>query len=131
MRFKNFLRKLTLPKTGVYILLGVIIMFLTFLTTDNAMEIAISGIASIFIGIGVNNFTEAETHDKEVAVRLKKISIAIKTLQHTQEKLNNTCLLFEENISTAALKTQLKEMENFVELSLEQLMLISPSVSAA
>jgi ABC-type uncharacterized transport system permease subunit len=46
----------------MFIFIGVLIIFLTFLTTNNALEIAISGLASVFIGIGVNNFTIQETH---------------------------------------------------------------------
>lgn len=49
------------PRVFSFILTGTIIIFLTFLTTNNALEIAISGIASVFIGIGVNNFTSIET----------------------------------------------------------------------
>src|ERR1700733_2585875 len=119
MRLTKFITGLMHPKTGAYILLGVIIMFLTFFTDDNALEIAISGIASIFIGIGVNNFTQIESHEKELG--LKEITIAIKTLQHAKEKLHNTLLLLDENISPASAKNQLRELQSFVDLGIEQL----------
>lgn len=53
------------PRVFSFIITGTFIIFLTFFTTNNALEIAISGIASVFIGIGVNNFTSIETthHD--------------------------------------------------------------------
>ena len=121
MRLKKFIARLMHRKTGAYILLGVIIMFLTFFTSDNALEIAISGIASIFIGIGVNNFTQLETHQKDMAVQIKEIAIAVKTLQHAKNKVANTIVLVEENVSATALKTQLRELEDFIELSIEQL----------
>ena len=121
MKLKAFVNSLLLPRTGIYILLGILIMFFTFFTDNNALEIAISGIASIFIGIGVNNFTQIETHEKDLISGLKKIAIAIKILQYTKDKLSNTALLFEENISTASAKNQLRELESFIELSLDEL----------
>jgi aspartyl/asparaginyl beta-hydroxylase (cupin superfamily) len=49
-----------------FILTGTLIIFLTFLTTNNAIEIAISGIASVFIVIGVNNFSSIETIQRDL-----------------------------------------------------------------
>lgn len=121
MRFKVFLNNLLHPKTGIYILLGVFIMFFTFFTADNALEIAISGIASIFIGIGVNNFTQHETHEKDEAEKLQKIGLAIKILEHTQRKISNTEALFQENISVQAAGRQLAELKDYIEVSMEQL----------
>ncbi|HWB25826.1 MAG TPA: hypothetical protein VG738_10115 [Chitinophagaceae bacterium] len=121
MRFRNFVRKLLVPKTGIYILLGTVIMFLTFFTDDNALEIAISGIASIFIGIGVNNFTESETHVKDAAANLKKIESAIKILAFTKNKVNNTEMLFKENLDKTVAQQQLAELGDFLSLSIEQL----------
>lgn len=39
------------PRVIVFILAGSLIIFLTFFTHNNALEIAISGIASVFIGM--------------------------------------------------------------------------------
>lgn len=68
--FHHFWRTLRRPSVFIFIVIGAIIIFLTFLTTNNALEIAISGLASVFIGIGVNNFTTQETHySDELIVR--------------------------------------------------------------
>ena len=72
MNFKNFVTIIKSPKVWIYILLGVFIMFFTFFTNDNALEIAISGVASIFIGIGVNNFTRVEAQRDELKQIEKK-----------------------------------------------------------
>jgi hypothetical protein len=53
------------PRVYLYILTGTIIILFTFFTQNNALEIAISGVASVFIGIGVNNFSAIETHQKD------------------------------------------------------------------
>ncbi len=53
------------PRVYIYILTGTIIILLTFFTQNNALEIAISGVASVFIGIGVNNFSAIETHERD------------------------------------------------------------------
>ncbi|HVX50441.1 MAG TPA: hypothetical protein VHB48_09790 [Chitinophagaceae bacterium] len=121
MKFRIFVRKLLVPKTGIYIMLGTIIMFLTFFTADNALEIAISGIASIFIGIGVNNFTESETHEKETETGQRKIQAAIKVLEFAHTKIANTEQLFSENISKEAAIGQLAEIKEYFALSIQQL----------
>lgn len=69
MKIKNNIRKFRQsfiqPRVIIFIIIGTSIIFLTFLTNDNALEIAISGLASVFIGIGVNNFTSFEIHEKD------------------------------------------------------------------
>jgi hypothetical protein len=47
------------------LLSGIARIFLAFLTSNNAVEIAISRIASVFVGIGVNNYSMIEGHLKE------------------------------------------------------------------
>lgn len=121
MLLKRFIQKLLLPKNGIYILLGIVIMFFTFFTTNNAMEIAISGVASIFIGIGVNNFTQAETHEKDKAQQQLATNLAIKILQHAQNKAANTATLLGENISPATAQQQLTELKDYLELSIEEI----------
>lgn len=121
MRLKIFIHRLLQPKTGIYILLGVLIMFFTFFTNDNALEIAISGIASIFIGIGVNNFTQVETHEKDEAEKVQKVGMAIKVLEHTKQKLSNTEALLTEQISLHTARQQVGELKDYIELSIEQL----------
>lgn len=68
------------PKVFIFIVLGTGVIFLTFLTNNNALEIAISGFASVFIGIGVNNFSSFETSLKD-AMRLRSY------LDHSKEML--------------------------------------------
>ena len=61
-------------------------MFLTFFTQDNALELAIAGIASIFIGIGVNNLRLSETEQKIEQKIHRKTQEAVKTLVRIHEK---------------------------------------------
>ena len=63
--FSRFWRAFSHPRVFVFMLAGIVIIFLTFFTSSNALEIAISSIASVFIGIGVNNFSSFETHLKD------------------------------------------------------------------
>lgn len=60
------------PRVFSFILTGTCIIFLTFLTNNNALEIAISGIASVFIGIGVNNFSSIETSHADLQKQKNK-----------------------------------------------------------
>ena len=65
--FSQFRKVFFQSRVFVFILTGVGCMFFTFLTHDNSMELGISGIASIFIGIGVNNFTAIEKFFARIA----------------------------------------------------------------
>ena len=58
--FGHLLLILSHSRVFIFIIIGTAIIFLTFVTNDNALEIAISGMASMFIGIGVNNFSSIE-----------------------------------------------------------------------
>jgi hypothetical protein len=69
------------PRVFIFMLSGIVIIFLTFLTTSNAVEIAISGIASVFIGIGVNNYSMIENHRKEDRQVKMKICQSVHILQ--------------------------------------------------
>lgn len=86
--FHQFWIAFSHPKVFVFILLGAAVIFLTFFTDNNALEIAISGFASVFIGIGVNNFSSFETlmKDKE---RLKAyVDHSRQLLEMTKSKIN-------------------------------------------
>ncbi|SRR6266498_968268 len=85
--FRYFRTLFFKPRVFVFILIGVGFMFLTFLTNDNALELGISGTASIFIGIGVNNFSSIETEQKDEQKLLRKSQQAIKTLVAIQRKI--------------------------------------------
>jgi hypothetical protein len=65
LHIKHTVTNILHPRVFIFMLVGITIIFLTFLTSNNAVEIAISGIASVFIGIGVNNYSMIENHLKE------------------------------------------------------------------
>ena len=77
------------PRVFIFILVGTGIIFLTFLTDDNALEIAISGIASVFIGIGVNNFSSLETHQKDEQIIKAKVGHSLKVMEMAHAKIEN------------------------------------------
>jgi len=76
------------PKVFVFILFGAAIIFLTLFTDNNALEIAISGFASVFIGIGVNNFSSFEMSLKD-RERLKRyVDHSRQMLEMTKSKVS-------------------------------------------
>ncbi|MFT3678059.1 MAG: hypothetical protein QM781_19360 [Chitinophagaceae bacterium] len=79
--FRHFWYTLCKPGVFIFIVIGALIIFLTFLTTNNALEIAISGLASIFIGIGVNNFTTQKTHDADELQLQKNHARSLKLIE--------------------------------------------------
>jgi hypothetical protein len=103
------------PKVFIFILLGAGVIFLTFLTENNALEIAISGFASVFIGIGVNNFSSFETSLKD-RERLKSyVDHSRQMLQMTRSRLKR---LQDETVDgeEVRVKEGLIEMENLISL---------------
>jgi hypothetical protein len=106
------------PRVFVFILTGTLIIFLTFLTTSNALEIAISGIASVFIGIGVNNFSSIEVQIKNDRKLKSKTGHAVRLMEITKEKISRLYNeAAEENI--AKMKSELIELEQFIALGIE------------
>ncbi len=85
--FHHFWYTLRKPGVSIFIVAGALIIFLTFLTTNNALEIAISGLASIFIGIGVNNFTTQETHYTDELQLQKNHERSLKLLELLQLRM--------------------------------------------
>jgi hypothetical protein len=63
--FRQLWKALSHPNVFIFIVIGTGVIFLTFLTDNNAVEIAISGFASVFVGIGVNNLSSFETSAKD------------------------------------------------------------------
>ena len=94
-------------------------MFFTFFTHDNATELGISGIASIFIGIGVNNFTAIETEQKDNQKIQRKTNRAVKELVHIQQKLKKIKKIAETDPSV--LITELQEMDDYIDLCIQYL----------
>lgn len=117
--FRHFRKILFQPRVFAFIFIGVGFMFLTFLTHENAIELAISGVASIFIGIGVNNFTAIETEQKEEQKLQRKTLRAVKALIHIQEKLKKI-----ENLATSDAQliiAELKETDDYIDLCVQYL----------
>ena len=106
------------PRVFIFILAGTLIIFLTFLTNNNALEIAISGIASVFIGIGVNNLSSLETHLKDEQKLKSKIGHLLKVMEITKSQITR---LYNEagNESCSNMKGELAELEHLVNLSIQ------------
>lgn len=111
--FHQFWIAFSHPKVFVFILLGAAVIFLTFFTDNNALEIAISGFASVFIGIGVNNFSSVETSLKD-RERLKSyVNHSKQLLQMTRARISK---LPSEVSVGENVKEKLDEIENLVPL---------------
>ena len=96
-----------------FILIGAAIIFLTFFTSNNALEIAISAIASVFIGIGVNNFSTLETHEQDKRKLKTGMLHANKILEFVKSRIGK--LHHNANECTIAeLKKNLEELEEFL-----------------
>lgn len=105
------------PRVIFFILTGTAVIFLTFLTNNNAFEIVISGIASVFIGIGVNNFTSFETHIKDEQKLKSKISHSLKVMEITRSRIK--VIHHELNRDNFfKLKEELAELEQMIALSM-------------
>ncbi|MCX6318089.1 MAG: hypothetical protein NTW29_12415 [Bacteroidetes bacterium] len=105
------------PRVLLFILFGAGIIFLTFLTNNNALEIVISGIASVFIGIGVNNFSSIETHVRDEKKLKSKIAHSLKVLEITRSRIK--VIHHELNRENCLkLKEDLAELEKIIVLSM-------------
>lgn len=112
-----FWKTFLLPRVAVFILIGTAVIFLTFITNNNAFEIVISGIASVFIGIGVNNFTSFETHIKDEQKLKSKISHSLKVMEITKSRIK----VIHDGLSREncfKMKEELAELEQIIILSL-------------
>lgn len=119
--FENIQKHLRLVlhrRVLIFLLLGVVVMFLTFFTHNNAFEIAISGVASIFIGIGVNNFSSIETQQEDEQKLKKKIAHAVSILQLADKKLYNIHTRLPQHLHNV-LKNELIELSEFMQISIE------------
>ncbi len=116
-RFRHFRRTFFKPQVVVFILTGVGIMFLTFLTKDNPLELGIAGIASIFIGIGVNNFTVIETEQRDERKLNRKTKQAIETLQHIQLKIKK--IKGMSAVNPQLINAEMEEMCSYIGLCIQ------------
>ncbi len=111
--WKSFLH----PRVLFFILIGTGVIFLTFLTDDNALEIVISGIASVFIGIGVNNFSMLETHVKDEKKLKSKIAHSLKVMEITRSRIK----IIDNELnkeSCSKIKAELAELEQIMSLGI-------------
>ena len=115
-----FWKTFNLPSVIIFISIGSAVIFLTFLTNDNALEIVISALASVFIGIGVNNFTTLETRLLDKKSVNTKISHSIKVMKITRARIvQMQQSLTRENFDNV--NSELEELEQIVSLGMELL----------
>lgn len=117
--FAQYRRIFFHPRVLMFLLAGTVIIFLTFLTENNAMEIAISGIASVFIGIGVNNFSSFETRLKDEARFKPEISFCIKVMEMTAAKIGRVNAEMGEG--DAHIKNELNDLQQFIRLNVQHI----------
>ena len=104
------------PSVIIFISIGTVVIFFTFLTHNNALEIAISALASVFIGIAVNNFTVLQTKLQEEKKLDIKISQAIEVLGFTKSKIVRIVKdLTADNWLIA--KSELDELQQLLDLT--------------
>ena len=115
--FRHFKKVFFQPQVFVFILTGVGCIFLTFLTNDNALELGIAGIASIFIGIGVNNFTAIETEQKGGRKLDRKTQQAIETLHHIQVKIKKIKEMSGADLQL--INAEMEEMRDYTGLCIQ------------
>jgi hypothetical protein len=116
-KYREFWVTFKKPRVLIFILGGIAIIFLTFLTENNAFEIVISGLASIFIGIGVNNFSSFETHLADERQLKNKIKHSLKVMQITRSRIN---MIHNElgGHNFRQMKDELAELEQIISLSI-------------
>lgn len=116
--FPHFKKALLHPRVFIFMLIGSGVMFLTFLTSNNALEIAISGVASFFIGIGVNNLTSLETHSKDEQKLKLKIGHTLKIMAMIQTRVT---MIRQQpgNENCQELRTELGELEQIINLGID------------
>lgn len=112
--FRKHIKIIADRRVAFFLLIGVAVMFLTFLTHNNAVEIAISGIASIFIGIGVNNFSSIEAKSMTEIRLQKKLDHSLRILSLADKKVQQMYRL-----NNGALHTDIHELHEFIKISME------------
>jgi len=120
MKFSTFIthfRKVFLhPRVFIFILTGTLIILLTFVTSNNALEIAISGVASVFIGIGVNNYSSFETHLKDEEKIKSRMSYGLKLMAVIQSRITQLNLDVTDQVCDKT-KKDLIELEQLINIS--------------
>ena len=106
------------PRVIIFISIGSAVIFLTFFTNNNALEIAISAVASIFIGIGVKNYTILETRSLDKKNMDTKISHSIKVMKITRARI----LQMQQFLNGGSFdhnKSELEELEQIINLGMD------------
>lgn len=118
LHMKHTLKNILHPRVFIFMLSGITIIFLTFLTSNNSLEIAISGFASVFIGIGVNNYSMIESHLKEERRTKMKAGQTAHILRVTHSMIEDLYadlhLLQGETI-----KTEFEKIQRFIRLGIQ------------
>ena len=124
MKVRNFIRHFQKvffhSRVFIFILAGTLIIFMTFFTNNNALEIAISGIASVFIGIGVNNFSSFETHLKDEQMIKSKMGHGIKLMNVIHARIKKVNHDMGEQVCDKT-KKELIELEQLIIISIQLL----------
>jgi hypothetical protein len=113
-RFTRFKIVLSKPKVIGFIIAGVGFMFFTFLTETNSIELAISATASIFIGIGVHNYSLLKTVQTDERSMRRKTRQTSKCLIHLQTKIKKIGAYLQTDLFP--IYTELEEMNDYIEL---------------
>jgi uncharacterized protein (DUF2164 family) len=102
-----------------FILIGAGVIFLTFFTSNNALEIAISGVASVFIGIGVNNYSTLETQERNKHKLKTGLLQASQTLDFVKNRISK--LHRNTGVRSEELKRSLEELEELLDFVIHQI----------
>lgn len=121
MKVRNFIRHFQKvffhSRVFIFILAGTLIIFMTFFTSNNALEIAISGIASVFIGIGVNNFTSFETHLKDEQTIKSKMGHGIKLMNVIHSRIKQVNHEIGDQVCDKT-KAELIELDHLITIAI-------------
>ena len=116
--FETFWQAFIHPRVFIFILTGTAIIFLTFLTDNDAMEIAISGIASVFIGIGVNNYSSFETNLSNEKRLASSVGHSLKIMELAKSQISRIHNELK-NGNNQYVNTGIAELEDFMTVSIE------------
>jgi hypothetical protein len=113
-RFIRFRIAFFQPGVFAFIFTGTGFMFFTFLTDNKIIELAISAIASIFIGIGVNNYSALGTTKMDERRVRRKTRHTSKCLLHLQLRIKKIAAYVHTDLFP--IYTELEEMNDYIEL---------------
>ena len=101
-----------------FLLIGIGVMFLTFMTLNNAFELMISAVASVFIGIGVNNYSSMYTHLQDERKRRSATRHSIRFMKLMQNRIS----LMKDHCETERmdlLRQDLVQLEEAIGLTID------------